>query len=483
MTGSSSVQRSGEPFFTIHAPDGQLLARIHRDALAAINQQFGADSRGATVNSGVRGLLLGPPLSSPVEPVSVEGMKPVQGQPGRERNENLERLIRLWTEATVSRLSLVGFYLWLADGQTAPAEADWALMRPSSPAGSIALTIGRDRAGNTVQSAFRVQDGRLLGSWLRDGAPVPAAAVPAPAAPIVERDRPPLPEIVPVPSDWRRKAILAGGLFAMGVLAFAAARHFGWLKTPQTDAVMTSSRQAAPDDRPAPVPTTPGNPPVTSTGQPLGLEVAADRTDGYWRVSWRHDSPALESALYGGLLIEDGDQRRNAFLDAAELHQGYILYAPNSENVTLKLDVIGPNHTMASESTRILSPEPVKPPPAPGIVRLAPRVVVHEQRRLMIVVANRPPQPLLMERPDLEPGNALPGYRMPEGGSAPAAVALPGYPSQQARNNYTIERSAERRQSRTTTRTVEDSSTERHHKKHFFRRMVDIVKRPWHGQS
>jgi len=222
------------------------------------------------------------------------------------------------------------------------------------------------------------------------------------------------------------------------------------------------------DSRP---PVVPASETTTTTTGGLGLEVAADRTDGYWRVSWKHETDAVKSGMFGNLAIDDGGQQRNAALDQAELQQGYVLYAPNSDNVTIRLEVIGPDHAMASESTRVLSPPPVKQVVTPGTVQARPRVIVKEKRRLLIVVANRPPQPLTMEPVPAGAGVSISQGGVPGGTSVAGPGTMPGYP-----NGFAARRHAEGRR----VVGMNASHYEDHRKPHFFKRVFTFVKRPWH---
>ena len=76
-------------------------------------------------------------------------------------------------------------------------------------------------------------------------------------------------------------------------------------------------------------------------------------------LSWNRDADAIKSAKNGVLAIADGDQHENVNLDAAQLHNGSIVYSPTGNDVSFQLSVVGQNAAQtSSETIRILKTRP-----------------------------------------------------------------------------------------------------------------------------
>jgi len=87
----------------------------------------------------------------------------------------------------------------------------------------------------------------------------------------------------------------------------------------------------------------------------LRLESQGDRI----LLTWNRRHPAVHSAKGGVLQIDDGMQHRQVNLDAAQVSNGSVLYRPNSDDVTFRLEVEGAQGGKVSESMRVL--EAAKP--------------------------------------------------------------------------------------------------------------------------
>jgi TonB family protein len=85
-------------------------------------------------------------------------------------------------------------------------------------------------------------------------------------------------------------------------------------------------------------------------GLGLRVEVQGDR----FFINWDRRSPSVRSAVHGILRIEDGNQRRALYLDAAQVAAGSILYKPASGDVTFRLEVQSERGGRAVESLRVL---------------------------------------------------------------------------------------------------------------------------------
>ncbi len=90
-------------------------------------------------------------------------------------------------------------------------------------------------------------------------------------------------------------------------------------------------------------------------GLSLRLESQGDRI----LLSWNRRHPAVRNARSGVLQIDDGPVHRRVKLDAAQVANGSVLYRPNSDDLTFRLEVEGAGGERASESMRVLEgPKP-----------------------------------------------------------------------------------------------------------------------------
>jgi len=69
----------------------------------------------------------------------------------------------------------------------------------------------------------------------------------------------------------------------------------------------------------------------------LGLAVA--RSDENLSVRWDREAPAIRDAQRGTLDIEDGKLAKSVDLDAAQLHNGSVIYRNSSDDVSFRLTV------------------------------------------------------------------------------------------------------------------------------------------------
>lgn len=87
---------------------------------------------------------------------------------------------------------------------------------------------------------------------------------------------------------------------------------------------------------------------------PFGLRV--ERSVGQVLLSWKKDSEIIASARRGVLSITDGETKEDVELDQNQLRTGAITYAPITNDVSFRLEVIDPKTGRAvSESLRALA--------------------------------------------------------------------------------------------------------------------------------
>jgi TonB family protein len=95
--------------------------------------------------------------------------------------------------------------------------------------------------------------------------------------------------------------------------------------------------------------------PDTSLG--LRAEAQHDRV----LLSWNRRNPAVRSAKSATLHIEDGAQRRDVHLDAAQIDNAAVLYDAKSDDVTFRLEVRSTQGSAVVESVRVLDAAPRTP--------------------------------------------------------------------------------------------------------------------------
>lgn len=86
------------------------------------------------------------------------------------------------------------------------------------------------------------------------------------------------------------------------------------------------------------------------------LELKLERSGTDWRVSWNRSADVLLQAVGGHLSITDGPLRKELDLDPSELRSGSIMYAPATDDVVVRLQVVGGNLAQpVGESVRIIA--------------------------------------------------------------------------------------------------------------------------------
>src|SRR5579884_4060135 len=89
---------------------------------------------------------------------------------------------------------------------------------------------------------------------------------------------------------------------------------------------------------------------LPDTGLNLRVEGQGDRV----LLSWNRRNSVVRSAAGATLHIDDGAQHRDVRLDAAQVENGAVLYRPNSDDVSFRLDVRGQDGSSIAENLRVL---------------------------------------------------------------------------------------------------------------------------------
>ena len=86
----------------------------------------------------------------------------------------------------------------------------------------------------------------------------------------------------------------------------------------------------------------------------LGLTLERHAPD--WQVSWNRNAAVVLKATRGRLIITDGVIHKELDLDPTELRTGRMVYTPVTDNVFLRLEIVGPDSaTPITESVRLVT--------------------------------------------------------------------------------------------------------------------------------
>jgi TonB family protein len=87
---------------------------------------------------------------------------------------------------------------------------------------------------------------------------------------------------------------------------------------------------------------------------PLNLRVDP-QGGGSLLVRWDAHSAPVQSAKTGNMQIDDGSEHHDLHLDRNQVANGSILYSPVSRDLTFRLEVVGGNAAVVSESMRVVN--------------------------------------------------------------------------------------------------------------------------------
>ncbi len=177
-------------------------------------------------------------------------------------------------------------------------------------------------------------------------AALPAARPAAPVADLRSAGQRPAPRTVPAAPqrpDWLVRAAAVARTVNRRGIGLAAAVIFLLVLTEYQ--VLRSGRH-----------------PAQAAGYAPALRIQRD--GGFLQVKWNRQAQAVLDADRGLLEISDGGRRRELQLNSAELRNGSVAYAPATNDVRFRLDLVG-GRTTVSESLRVVEAgEEAAQPPA-----------------------------------------------------------------------------------------------------------------------
>jgi hypothetical protein len=92
---------------------------------------------------------------------------------------------------------------------------------------------------------------------------------------------------------------------------------------------------------------------VPSNDPDLGMQVVFRGNN--LLLTWNQSLPSVRNSAGGNLQIRDGAQYREIALDSAQLAQAVIYYAPNSDDITFRLNIQGQRPSRLSGIVRVLA--------------------------------------------------------------------------------------------------------------------------------
>lgn len=103
-----------------------------------------------------------------------------------------------------------------------------------------------------------------------------------------------------------------------------------------------------------------------------------ERSGGRLEVSWDPNAPVARKAARGVLTISEGTYRQNLDLTAQQLRAGSVTYTPRGNEVSVRLELLGPLATVSKSLRFSDPPPPIAPPPIQAEAKAAPPPVPPE---------------------------------------------------------------------------------------------------------
>jgi hypothetical protein len=201
-------------------------------------------------------------------------------------------------------------------GVPAPVAPDPAVAEPSS---------AHPRA-----TGFRelMQESLASGSESPDKGVAPRHVV---AGPVLAE----LPETSQPPEPNKRRKKLQWEIVAAGLMIMAALGLLWWQYHGTGGEEDSSLSQAVPSH-------------VASLG------LAVQPGEGGWRITWDPNSQAARDAARGALHVTEDDSHERIPLSASQVRAGQTTYRPIGDDITFRLDLIGGDNALSTETYRVI---------------------------------------------------------------------------------------------------------------------------------
>jgi hypothetical protein len=293
---------------------------------------------------GLRGILLGRTIETPFRTTMIEDftlLPTSEGRGNRDSDDALFEISRRMAEAA-SEQQVVGFFRTRRDGTLNMGWRDQeTFSRLFCETGNVALLIQTSGRGNESEAAlfywqgggayprdfgfgFPLEAGQLASGhpgWrypdpLQASKPVPQL-VPEPPAP--ERIKPARTPFTTAPEHIRWSRLLPTALLV--VLGIGALQ------------LATKSKQT-----------------VSANQTSLGLTVASHPHQ--LEIRWNRRAAAVAASISGVMRIAEAGKTVAVPIDQDQLHDGFVAYTPTTSDVSIQLEVTGPDGGTTSESIR-----------------------------------------------------------------------------------------------------------------------------------
>jgi len=142
------------------------------------------------------------------------------------------------------------------------------------------------------------------------------------------------PEMVAMPHTYRRRNSLQWEIVAAGLMIAAALALLWWQYRGASgeDVAITQS--------------------VPARIASLGLSVKPGA--GGWRISWDPNSSAAIGCVRGTLNISEDESKESIPLTFSQVRNGSATYRPTGDDITFRLDLVGRDTSLSSETYRVL---------------------------------------------------------------------------------------------------------------------------------
>ena len=313
---------------------------------------------------GMRGILLGRAIDTPFRTTMIEGFKliPAGADAAQEpeSDDELFEIARRMAEAG-NEQRVLGFFRTRRDGRLNMDQRDLqTFSRLFCAPGNVALQIQTSRRGNESDAAlfywedgqprpddfgfaFPLDAGQLASGhpgWRYpdplDSTPMPAAAPILMSAPEAAHQwTPPAAKFSSSREGIRWSRLLAtAALVAIGILALERATN-----SKRTIAAAPASAEAVPYEV---------NPSAPAAG--LGLTVVS--RPHQLEIRWNRQSAVIAASDKGIMQITESGITEALAFDQRQLSDGYVAYTPNTNDVSIRLEVTGKAGDTTSESIR-----------------------------------------------------------------------------------------------------------------------------------
>jgi hypothetical protein len=245
------------------------------------------------------------------------------------------------------------------------------------------------------------------------------------------------------PRKGRRIALALAAVLMLGALGFAVGANMRAIRE-WVRARVRVERAAPPAVAPAPAPSLAA----------ISIGLHAHRVNGDVEIAWNRSSPVIAAAQSGVLSIQDGRAKREIVLDATQVRNSSIIYAPTSEQISLQLAIttdvntviesvilflpkngqpsVYPAPAPASEAPLVRPVKPFTPPSGAGGTKPAPSDGDPALPMVETAVANSSTLPDLMAKSILPPARA-PAPSEATGAPASASAASLYHPPEPLR--------------------------------------------------